>query len=156
MRPRRHGNRRSPFRARAKLGAVQDAEPADPVRCCTAFELRQARELALLDGDDQLAAALVREGALGDVLLERALAGRAELGLQRAWRVVDARMNHPRVVAGLMRRDLRFLLEQGQAKARTSVQESTRSREPEDACTDDDDVIRPRPLHGPSLYDRAA
>ena len=139
----------------AQLGAAQDAEPADTVRSRAPFELRQARELALLGRDDQLAAALVREGALGDVPFECALSGRAQLRLQRAGRVVDARMNHPRVVARLMHRDLRLLLEQGQAQAGTSVQEPARSRESEDARAHHDDVVGPRPLHVCSLYDRA-
>jgi hypothetical protein len=60
------------------------------------------------------------------------------------------------VVAGLVRRDLGLLVEHREAEARALLQKAARRREAEDARADDDDVIRPRPLHAASLYDRAA
>jgi hypothetical protein len=60
------------------------------------------------------------------------------------------------IVTRLVARNCRFLFDDRQAETGTQVQQLTRGRESKNAGTDDDDVIRPRPLHGRSLYDRAA
>ena len=62
----------------------------------------QRRELGLVGGDDQLAAAGVRHAALGAVAIEELLAGNAEPRLEAALGIVDAGMDHLAVArAGL-------------------------------------------------------
>jgi hypothetical protein len=63
-------------------------------------------ELGGVGRDDHLAAALVGDAALLAVVVHLACALHAQARLERAGRVVDARVDHARVVAGLMRADL--------------------------------------------------
>src|SRR5438445_11961791 len=87
-------------------GAVQKAQSGDAVGPPPALELPQARELGSVGRHDQLAAALARDLPLLAVLVQLARPAHAEARLERAGRVVDAGMDHARVVAGLMRCDL--------------------------------------------------
>src|SRR5262249_30326530 len=113
-------------------------------------------KLALVSRHDQLAAPLVWQPALGDVTVESLLALRAEPGLERTRRVVDAGVDDSRVVAGLVGCDLRLLVERDEAEAGALLEQAARGCEPENARTHDHDVIRLRPVHAASLYDRPA
>ena len=77
----------------------------------------EGRQLAVVDGDDHLAADLVGDPLGRAKLLHRLLAGPAVDRLERARLVIDARVQHARVVAGLMMGQLGFFLEHHDAPA---------------------------------------
>ena len=77
----------------------------------------QCGQLAVVDRDDHLAADLVRDSLGRAKLFHRLLAGPAVDRLERARLVVDARVEHARVVAGLMMGQLGFLLQHHDAPA---------------------------------------
>ena len=66
------------------LLASQPAEARDAVLAASAFEFVERGELGRVEGDDELAAALVRDPVLVAVRVERVAALGAELGLQGA------------------------------------------------------------------------
>ena len=114
--------------------------PSMPVPGSAPLQLGEPVELGLVDRDDELAAPL-RAGSRAPGRTSRAgpsLA--AQRRLQRAGRVVEAGMHDSRVVAALVDRDRRFLVEQRQPKARRSLEQRERRGKPEDAAPDDDDV----------------
>ena len=87
--------------------------------------------------EDQLAAALVRDRALVAVRVQLARSLHAQPRLQRAGPVVDARVDHARAVAGLVRGQLA-----ARARARTptradDVCQLARDGQPDDAAADD-------------------
>ena len=77
--------------------------PGTCVGAAAALELVQARELALVQRDDDLAAALDGDAALLAVVVQARGALDAQARLQRARLVVDAGVDDPGVVAGLAR-----------------------------------------------------
>ena len=123
------------------LPAVELAEAANPVRCGATAELREALELRLVDGDDQLPAVIDRDSLLRRVPLHRLLAPDAERCFQRAGRVVDAAVQDPGVVAGLVEADLPLLVDHQHAQRRTRQQEGPCRREADDSGTHDEDVV---------------
>ena len=74
------------------------------------------------------------------VLVEGVAAGRAELGLQGAGGVVDARVDDAGVVARLVGGDLGLSLEHEDSRVRVAAEELAGGGEAEDARSDDDDV----------------
>ena len=111
---------------------------------------REGRKLGRVERDDELAGPLDRDAALVAVRLQVALALATEARLQRAGRVVQPGVEHAAVVAGLMARDVRLLLDERDAQVGVRLQEPERGRESEDPGADDADVGalgRQRPDH---------
>src|SRR5262249_46165814 len=92
------------------LGPGEPPRPP-PARLRAAAGLAEPLELGTLDGDDQLAAALVWNPAAGAVLVELARAFDAEPRLQRSGLVVDAGVDHAAVVRALVSGYPRLALE---------------------------------------------
>ena len=120
------------------LGGGQAAEARDAVLDASALELVEGAELAVVEGDDELAAALVRHVVLVAVGVEGVAALGAELGLQRARLVVDAGVDDAGVVARLVGGDLVFSFEDEDARVGRAVQQFAGRGEAEDAPADDD------------------
>ncbi len=99
-------------------------------------------ELAFLGRDDQLADVAILDALAVAVLPQRAPAFDAELGLERAGLVVDARMDDAAVVAGLMRGKQLLFLEQDELEVRMAQEQLPRRRQADDAAADDRDVVR--------------
>ena len=92
-------------------------------------------------GDDQLAAALVRDVVLFAVLVHQPRALDAQPGLQRAWLVVDSAVDHPGVVPGLVLRRTRLALQHRDRVLGKAQQPLPGHRQTDDARTDDDEVM---------------
>ncbi len=69
-------------------------------------QLFQARQLIVIKRHDDLAAQLVRQTALFTKIDHRVHTFDRHLGLETAWLVIDARVDHTAVVAGLMKSNL--------------------------------------------------
>ena len=115
-------------------------ESFDPVRLAPLANRGEGRELALVQSDDELAAVLERDPVIRSEPLERGLALAAELRLPRSGRVVEARVQHSAVVAGLMRPEGRLLFEENETQPRPTLEKAIRRREPQDAPSYDGDV----------------
>ena len=72
--------------------------------------------------------------------LQRRRALRAETSLQRARRVVDARVDHAAVAPGLVLRDRRFLVENDDSQPGPPERKRARDSEADDTRADDGDV----------------
>jgi hypothetical protein len=81
---------------------------------------------------DELSALVVGQSALLAELLEQADPPTAEAGLERPGRVVDAGMDDPAVVAGLVDSEARLLLKQRQVGIGQQLEEATRQGDAED------------------------
>src|SRR5204862_4744430 len=90
----------------ADLLGAQAAQARHLVGAAAALELVEARELALVQGDDDLAAALDGDAALVAVVVQARGALDAQARLERARLVVDAGVDDPGVVPGLAAADL--------------------------------------------------
>jgi hypothetical protein len=89
---------------RADLCAAEPEEVVDAVRLRLCLERRKLGDLALVGGDDQLAAAPVLHAVLAAEAVKHHLALDAEPGLGKAGRVIDASVDdfavaraHPRL-----------------------------------------------------------
>ncbi len=125
------------------LGEIVGFEPPQPgnaVLVCPFGEPPQRFELALLGRDDELAARVVGEVALGAVVAQEVQSAPAQPGLQRSGRVVDAGMHDAAVVGGLVAREGRLLLEHDDLRRGRGVGELAGGGEAEDAATDDHDA----------------
>ena len=93
-----------------RLCLGQRLQIADPVGLGLGAEFFQRGPLPVLGGDDELAAAPVRDAVLFAIAIERELARNAQLRLQRPRRVIDAGMDDLAVARARMRanRVLRF------------------------------------------------
>ena len=111
-----------------------------PVRPAAVLELVERRNLRLVDRDDHLPAALDGDPAAIAELVERASAAHAQARLQRARRVVDARMHDAGVVPGLVAADSVLLVEDDDGEARMTERKLARGRQPEDPGPDDEEV----------------
>ena len=131
--------RRSRARGARARGCRRRRSCAGPERRWrgAALELLQAAELGGVGGDDQLAAALVGDVALLAVLVQLARALHAQARLQRAGRVVDAGVDHPGVVAGLVLADLLLALEHAHRRVRLPSRQLARHRQADDPPSDD-------------------
>ncbi len=76
------------------LGRAHPAQPGNAVRAGAGFEVRQSRQLILPHRYDQLAAALDGDRMLVAELIDEPGALDAELGFERAGRVVHACVDH--------------------------------------------------------------
>jgi len=98
----------------------------------------QPRQLRLRRGDDELAAHLDGYPVLLAELDHRARPGDAQPGPVATRAVVDARVDHARVVPGLVRADPVLLLQDGDRRAWTVEQQPVGDRQPDDATPHDD------------------
>jgi hypothetical protein len=84
------------------LFTAEAPQPVQPVGEATALELIEPRQLLLLGGHDQLAAALVGDALLVAEPVDLAGALHAEARLERAGLVVEAGVDDPAVVPALV------------------------------------------------------
>ena len=124
-----------------ELRGAQAAQAGHRVGAAAALELVQARELALVQGDDDLAAALDGDAALLAVVVQARGALDAQARLQRAGLVVDAGVDDPGVVAGLARAHLAGRVDHGHAQPGTSREQLARAGQADDARPDDGEVV---------------
>ncbi len=89
---------------------------------------------------DELAAAVGRHAVALAELVHQARTLGAQPSLEGTRSVVDARMDHPGVVAGLMLADRRFLVEDRQGDPGLAHEELTRRGNAQDAAAHDHDV----------------
>jgi hypothetical protein len=116
------------------------AQPRDAVGSSSALELVQPLQLGAVGGDDDLAAALAGQALALAVLVHLVGPLHAQPSLQRAGDVVDAGVDHARVVPRLVDGELRLALEHADARAGTASQQLAGDREAEDAAADHGDV----------------
>ena len=131
--------RGDPAGVRLELGELLRPDPPqalDAVCAAARLELVETGDLRLVERDDHLAAALVRDPVLVAERVHPAHPVDAELRLERARLVIDPGVQHAGVVPGLMARDLALTLEQRDAQARTALQELARERESDDPAAD--------------------
>src|ERR1700722_6957434 len=95
----------------AKFALIEQPHTRDAVCCRSTVQFMQPLEFVFAKGDDDLAALVVWQPALGRVGLERDPSGRTQRGLQRARGVVDPGMDDATVATGLVSPDRVFLLE---------------------------------------------
>ena len=89
--------RRRAFKLRLKrsgLVAAEQRQVIDAVGTGPRHQFDQMRALRFPGGDDQLAATAVADAAFGAVVVKQCLAPDAQRGLERAWGIVDACVNH--------------------------------------------------------------
>src|ERR1700704_114013 len=130
---------------RLDLAAIEPAKAANAVGATAAFELPQARELRDLRSDDQLAAAIVGDTPLLAVAIELGRALQAQPRLQRPRGVVDAGVQHARVVQALVGAEPSLALQHADRGPRFAAGHLTRDCEPDDPTADDREVA---PLGG--------
>ena len=131
--------RRDPPHIRLDLDHLLRPETPDPRNAIgdgAPIDLFETTELVGVARDDQLAALVVGDPALLAVGLEQFDTAAAELRLQRAGRVVDARMHDAAVMAGLVNADLALLVEHRQLAAGLDFGQPARHREAEDPGAD--------------------
>src|SRR5205814_186838 len=104
-------------------------------------EALQAWQLLLFDGHDQLAALLVGNALLFAVRIRLQAALGTQPRLERAGRVVDASVDHPRVVTGLVLTGGRLLFEDRDPLAGPAHQQLTSGRQADDAAAHHHDVV---------------
>ena len=117
------------------LRGVDQLEPLDAVFNPLGSQRFERRNLARVMSDDQLSAAPMRDTVRGAELVNQARALDAMLRLQRAGRVVDARMNHLAVVGARRHARTRLLLEDAHAMA--APRDRQRRRQSHHAAADD-------------------
>ena len=107
------------------------------------MELFEPAKLGLVAGDDHLAAPLVRDAPFVAVARQRRAAGYAGFRLERAGRVVDAGVDDPAIVAGLVPTELRLLLEDDQSGPGSAPDQLAGSRQADDPTAYDRNVTGP-------------
>src|SRR5919201_1440505 len=120
--------------------AIDELDAFDAVGQAALMERFEPRQLLVANGDDHLPAPLRGNPFFGAVPVHRRRPRDRQPRLQRAGRVVDAGMDHARVVAGLMARGTGLLLEDAQAEPRMTQKQLAGSAKPDDPGADDDDV----------------
>src|ERR1041384_1921443 len=113
----------------------------NPIRGPAPVKLFEPRQLAVIRGDDDLAAKIIGDAVLIAELQEFAAARYASRRFQRTGLVVDAAVNNAAVVAGLVARQLGFFFEDDQSQAREALGHLHRGGETDDAASDHDDVV---------------
>src|SRR5207237_10366911 len=101
------------------LGA-EHLEVRDAICAAAAKEFCETGQFGRLGGDDELARPTVRDPVLVTERRQPPRALDAQTRLERAWRVIDARMDDAAVVTSLMGGNNALLLENGQTKAGAS------------------------------------
>src|SRR5918998_1249555 len=122
--------------AKSTIPVAGGGHPAPPAP----LELIQPSDLALVAGDDHLAAPLVRDCMLFAIRVHLARARDAQASLERAWGVVDAGVNDAAVGAGLAPGHALTALEHRGSQVRAPARELAGDRQTEDACADDNEI----------------
>src|SRR5271155_5157625 len=121
---------------RLDLPALQPAQARHAVGRSSPEQLPQAGHLCLPRSHDDLPTGLMGNVMLGAVTVKLARSLHAQTRLQRPRRVVEAGVNHARVVTRLMRSELRLALEQAHRQASVASAQLAREREAENAAAD--------------------
>ena len=100
----------------------------------------ESRQLGLVEGDHELAAAFERDAVRLGERFELLLALAAERRLERPGRVVQAGVEDAAVVPALVAGEFRLLLDDRQPQVGALLEEAVRGRQPEDPAADDDQV----------------
>ena len=116
-------------------------QPLDSIRLSPPLQLGQARQLQLLEGDDELSARLVWDAVLGCEALQLRLPFPAEPGLERARPVIDAGVDDAGVVAALMEGQLRLLLQDREPDAGFAPEDLIGGGQPDDPPADDRQIV---------------
>src|SRR4051794_34773159 len=103
----------------------------------TPVELLHTPRFDLVCGDQHLAADLKRNAVLAAELLCRLRAASAKLCLEAAGRVIDAGMNDPAIMAGLVSAEAIFLFENCKASPRMHLEQFHGGCKPNDAAAND-------------------
>ena len=119
---------------------VQAPQAGDPVGRAAPLELVERGQVAAVQRDDQLPAALVGQPARLAVAGQLARPRDAQSRLQRAGRVVDPGVRDARVVAGLVRGGPGLALEHDDPAPRPAVRQLAGHGQAEDAGADHGDV----------------
>ena len=112
-------------------------EAIHAVRGGAVADVGQSRQLLAGQRDDELARVADRDPVCLGVGFECGLALAAERRLERSRRVIQAGVDHARVVPRLVGREGRLLLEDGDAEARSCLQEPQSRGETDDPASDD-------------------
>src|SRR5581483_93531 len=121
---------------------IQFAQTLQAIRVTALPKIFKPGQFGFFRRNHDLAALLVGDAMLTaerDHLLQ---AADAELRFFGTRFVVQSRMQHAAVVAGLVRREFGFLFQQQHLRSRPGFDEPIRRREPDDAAADDDGVVR--------------
>jgi len=122
---------------------MPDHVAPDPVRPSALGDGLEPRQLFGGGGHDHLAAGLEGDAVLAAKGLQHGLAPPTVQGLERAWLVVDARVDDAGVVPGLVPSNSVLLLEEQHPGARAARGDLERGGETDDAPTDDRDIRSP-------------
>src|SRR2546422_212134 len=121
---------------RERLLARHPHHVGDAIGVRLSLDFLQLRQLFLVAGDDQLAAAPVRDAVRDAVLVEQPLSLHAARRLEAAFRVIDSRVNDFRIARAGVRADRILGLQDDDFAARRG--EGARHREADHARADDD------------------
>ena len=119
------------------LGRIDTTQARHFVLGGSLLQVVETAHLRLVDSHNQLPAFLKCDTTLSAVLTQQGAAPGAQLRLQRTRLVVDARMDHSRVVPGLVYRQPVFLLEDDHLDARITPRQLPTHRQPENPAPDD-------------------
>ena len=128
--------------SRRRSSASSSSSTSIPFSCARSNSASHSLQLELVGGDERLAAVDERDAVRGRrTPLSRARRA-CTVRLEAARRVVDPAVDHPAVVAGLVRGEGSLLLEQHERRAGTALEELPGRRQPDDAAADDAEVVR--------------
>jgi hypothetical protein len=122
---------------RGQRVAIEPADAGDAVGTCPLLDGIQPPLLLAVQGDQHLAALDVGEGMLGAEVAQQTGPSPAQPGLERARRVVQARVHDPAVAPGLVPGQLGLLLQQGHGGALVGQLQPSGHRGTEDAAAHD-------------------
>jgi hypothetical protein len=120
------------------------SQPSDALKTIgftASMQFFKPGELAGVRGDNNLAASFMRDIVLLAKPVHRVSAFDAISCFQGAWFVVKAGVNHAAVVPGLMCSKPVFSLEEDHSQSRSSSQQRIRRSEPNNAATDNRNVV---------------
>src|SRR5262245_20282967 len=121
--------------ALADLFRSQPFEPFQPVGPAAALQLSERRNLTLIDGDDNLAAALVGDAVFFAEPIHRLAAGGAQASAVRTRLVIESRVNDAAIVSALVLSDIGFRFEDDHSKP-AAPRQLQRRRQPDQAAAD--------------------
>ena len=121
-------------------------QAGNPVGLAAALELIEPGKLTLVGGDDQLAVLARLDSPLAAIGVEQAGPLDTEPRLERSRRVVDARVDHPAGMGGLVGRQPVLALQHAEAGFGVPGEKLARHRESQYAAADDDEVAACRRL----------
>ena len=123
-----------------RSSSSRSVDPFDAVRAGPCVNVVEPGQIALVRRDDDLAATLRRDSVLLAVGVQRAASLHAQSRFERAWGVVDPRVDDAAVMSRLVCGDPILLLEDEDAEAVVAQQRLAGDRKPENARADDDEI----------------